>query len=127
MPRIRPLLYALALVAALAPLDACRPNPLCTGRSLRIIEPNDGETVPAGEVNIVVEVCDFEQDEEIRLRLTEPVEVDYGFILVDDPDLRLYGLEVPTLPGTMVLYAEAVGDETTVSEPVSFEVAPEEP
>ncbi len=91
-----------------------------------MIEPDDGEVVPPGRVNIVVEACRLEVDEQIRLRLTMPVESDYGFAIVEDEDQRLYGFDVPTLPGTMEVVADVVDDPTVVSEPVAFEVAAEE-
>ena len=116
MRRSTPLLL-LSLLAG--PSLACAPVPICEGRTLRILEPDDGESVPAGRVNVVVEVCDFEEDETITLRLLAPVESDYGFILVDDADQRLYGLEVPTLPGTMELIATGDG---VVSNSVAFDI-----
>lgn len=119
--RLASLLGLLAL-----PSLGCGPDPVCDGRSLRIVEPADGEMVPEGRVNVVVEACRFEMDEQIRLRLTMPVESDYGFAVVEDPSQRLYGFDVPTLPGTMELVADAVDDPATVSEPVAFEVVAEE-
>jgi len=117
---VRRLLFVFALAFA----AACGPDPVCEGRTLRIIEPDDGESVPAGPVNVVVEVCDFDEGEIIALKLVTPVESDYGFITVTDPDQRLYGLEVPTFSGmTMELYAEGDG---VVSDPVAFDVDNEE-
>ncbi len=116
---------ALPCLALLALIAGCQPDPICDGRSLRIIEPDQGEMVPEGDVNIVVEACDLEMDEQIRLRLTMPVESDYGFAIVEDPNQRLYGFDVPTLPGTMELVADVVGDPEVVSEPRSFEVVAE--
>lgn len=121
---VRTCLTSLASLVLLA-LCACGPDPLCEGRALRVIEPDDGETVPAGRVNIVVEACDLEADEQIRLRLTMPVESDYGFAIIEDPDQRLYGFDVPTLPGTMEVFADVVDDPSVVSEPVAFDVAEE--
>jgi hypothetical protein len=112
---------ALPCLALLA-LAGCQPEPVCDGRSLRIIEPDQGEMVPEGRVNVVVEACDLEEDEQIRLRLTMPVESDYGFEIIEDPNQRLYGFDVPTLPGTMELVADVVDDPAVVSEPRSFEV-----
>lgn len=118
----------LVLVALGAPaLTGCGPDPLCDGRSLRIIDPNEGQQVPEGRVNVVVEGCDLEMDEQIRLRLRMPVESDYGFAIVEDPDQRLYGFDVPTLPGTMEVVADLVDDPEVVSEPRSFEVVSAEP
>ena len=122
--RIRSFLFALSCGLAL-PSFACGPDPVCDGRSLRVIEPAEGEVVPPGRVNIVVEACRLNEDEQIRLRLTMPVESDYGFAIVEDPDQRLYGFDVPTLPGTMEVFADVVDDATVVSEPVAFEVAAE--
>lgn len=117
---------ALALPFALLVLAAgCQPDPLCDGRSLRVIEPDEGEMVPEGRVNIVVEACDLNEDEQIRLRLLMPVESDYGFAIVEDPQQNLYGFDVPTLPGTMEVVADVVGDPDVVSEPRSFEVVSE--
>ena len=117
---------SLILLALLALPFGCGPDPLCEGRSLRIIEPDDGQTVPAGRVNVVVEACRLNEDEQIRLRLTMPVESDYGFAIVEDEDQHLYGFDVPTLPGTMEVVADVVDDPSTVSEPVAFDVAAEE-
>lgn len=118
-------ILAALLVGLALPSFACGPDPLCEGRTLRIVEPDDGEVVPPGRVNIVVEACRMEEDEQIRLRLTMPVESDYGFAIVEDDDQRLYGFDVPTLPGTMEVVADVVGDPTTVSDPVAFDVAEE--
>ena len=115
-----------ALLGLTLPSLACGPDPLCEGRTLRVVEPADGEVVPPGRVNIVVEACRMEEDEQIRLRLTMPVESDYGFAIVKDDDQRLYGFDVPTLPGTMEVVADVVDDPATVSDPVAFEVAAEE-
>ncbi|MBO6939680.1 MAG: hypothetical protein JJ863_32215 [Deltaproteobacteria bacterium] len=122
---MRTLILAALLVGLALPSFACGPDPLCEGRTLRIVEPDDGEVVPPGRVNIVVEACRMEEDEQIRLRLTMPVESDYGFAIVEDDDQRLYGFDVPTLPGTMEVVADVVGDPTTVSDPVAFDVAEE--
>lgn len=117
---------ALVLPFALLALAAgCQPDPLCNGRSLRVLEPNDGQMVPEGRVNIVVEACDLEVDEQIRLRLLMPIESDYGFAIVEDPEQNLYGFDVPTLPGTMEVVADVVDDPAVVSEPRSFEVVSE--
>ena len=122
---MRTLILAALLVGLALPSFGCGPDPLCEGRTLRIVEPDDGEVVPPGRVNIVVEACRMEEDEQIRLRLTMPVESDYGFAIVEDDDQRLYGFDVPTLPGTMEVVADVVGDPTTVSDPVAFDVAEE--
>jgi hypothetical protein len=117
-PSLRVILCGLPLLCG---AFACQPTPICEGRSLQIVEPDDGELVPPGEVNIVVEVCDFEPDEQIRIRLLEPTEADYAFILVEDPEQRLYGRMVPTLGTTMSVVAESFDGETT-SEVVRFDV-----
>lgn len=120
---------ALAFFASLGLLalssTGCGPDPLCEGRTLRVVQPNEGEVVPPGRVNVVVEACNLAVDEQIRIRLTMPVESDYGFEIVEDPEQRLYGFDVPTLPGTMEVVADVVGDPSVVSEPVAFDVADE--
>lgn len=116
---------ALPCLALLALGYGCQPDPICNGRSLRIIEPSEGAMIPEGRVNVVVEACELEVDEQLRLRLTMPVESDYGFAIIEDPEQRLYGFDVPTLPGTMELVADVVDDPDLVSEPRSFEVVAE--
>ena len=116
-------LAAAACVLAFSFLMSCARTPICDGRSLDIVDPSSDETVPEGMVNVVVQVCGFDADEVIRLRLLSPAEAHYGVVSIEDPERRLYNYEVPTLPGTMTFVAEDF-EASTVSPTVSFAVEP---
>lgn len=121
--RTRPLHWLLPLALACA-IGGCTTSGACPsdGRSLEILAPVDGATVPSGDLEVVVRACGFERDDVIALVLDEPVSTDYGFVtVVDGSELTL---SVPTLPGTMRMHAADQAARSIVSPDVSVSVAP---
>lgn len=116
----------LGLLALPALLASCGSSAICgEGEvSLRILEPETGDTVRGDNVLVSIEACGLEPGENVRLLLLAPVEADYGFLPYEGrPEL---GIEVPTLPGEMRFVATDMEDDIR-SQEVTVQVESSDP
>lgn len=100
-----------------------------SGAALEIVDPREGQTVtsaddvePGGgiEYDVRVATCGLTVDDQVVLRVLEPVDSDYGFATGELPELTF---RAPLLPGRMVFVA-CTTDGAVTSGPVAIEVSP---
>lgn len=73
----------------------------CDGsRSLVITDPVEGQTLDGARYTFVIETCGFARDEQVVLRILDPVPADYAFATLTTAD-QTVALDVPVLPGPL--------------------------
>lgn len=118
----------IGLVVALACLMGCGGGPStaeCTGaRALTILDPAEGQTLDSTRYTFVIRTCGFTRDEQVVLRILDPVPADYAFATLASDD-ETVSLDVPVLPGSLRFEA-ASRDGSVRSSAVSVSGAPPE-
>lgn len=77
-----------------------------TARSLEILSPADGDRVTTTEVEITILACHFDLADRIVVKLLQPLETDYAFVMPDG-DVSTIIRNVPVIPGTMQFRAQS--------------------
>ena len=125
---MRTLHLCIAAALALASGSGCGGGPStaeCTGaRTLTIVDPAEGQTLDSTRYTFVIRTCGFTRDEQVVLRILDPVPADYAFATLTSDD-ETVSLDVPVLPGSLRFEA-ASRDGSVRSRAVSVSGAPPE-